>query len=262
MKQIDARKLSCPAPVLATKEAVESEHPEINYKMDYLTSIGELKNLIDLVNEKLHYITEPTLIIQADEDPVVDPKSADIIYETIASNIKEKINFSITSSNKNFFTKIKNDIENGIAKITINREKKLNALNAQVLKELKDSEPYVLGIPKRRLYNFGTDANDVPISPEYADSTKTKKKSKGQRTSFPTLRDTGVLYKSFKLVSEGSAIDFRVPNNKKTMGLTEHYGDNELFGFSPKDEEQIFKLFIKPALDDLIEGDGIIDNIF
>ena len=28
MKQIDARKLSCPAPVLATKEAVESEHPE------------------------------------------------------------------------------------------------------------------------------------------------------------------------------------------------------------------------------------------
>lgn len=30
------------------------------------------------------------------------------------------------------------DIENGIAKVTINREKKLNALNAQVLKELKD----------------------------------------------------------------------------------------------------------------------------
>lgn len=29
MKQIDARKLSCPAPVLATKEAVGSEHPEI-----------------------------------------------------------------------------------------------------------------------------------------------------------------------------------------------------------------------------------------
>ena len=29
MKQIDARKLSCPAPVLAAKEAVEREHPEI-----------------------------------------------------------------------------------------------------------------------------------------------------------------------------------------------------------------------------------------
>jgi selenium metabolism protein YedF len=29
MKQIDARKLSCPAPVLATREAVETEKPEI-----------------------------------------------------------------------------------------------------------------------------------------------------------------------------------------------------------------------------------------
>jgi len=29
MKQIDARKLSCPAPVLAAKEAVENEHPVI-----------------------------------------------------------------------------------------------------------------------------------------------------------------------------------------------------------------------------------------
>ena len=27
MKQIDARKLSCPAPVLAAKEAVETDHP-------------------------------------------------------------------------------------------------------------------------------------------------------------------------------------------------------------------------------------------
>jgi len=27
MKEIDARKLSCPAPVLATKEAIENEHP-------------------------------------------------------------------------------------------------------------------------------------------------------------------------------------------------------------------------------------------
>lgn len=29
MKKIDARKLSCPAPVLAAKEAIENEHPEI-----------------------------------------------------------------------------------------------------------------------------------------------------------------------------------------------------------------------------------------
>ena len=29
MKQIDARKLSCPAPVLAAKQALEDEHPEV-----------------------------------------------------------------------------------------------------------------------------------------------------------------------------------------------------------------------------------------
>ena len=28
MKEIDARKLACPAPVLATKEAIENEHPD------------------------------------------------------------------------------------------------------------------------------------------------------------------------------------------------------------------------------------------
>jgi len=79
----------------------EPEHPEINYKMHYLTSVGELKDLIDLVNERLEYITEPTLIIQADKDPVVNPKSADIIYDTIASAHKEKY---IVHSDKHVIT--------------------------------------------------------------------------------------------------------------------------------------------------------------
>ncbi|MEZ4565412.1 MAG: sulfurtransferase TusA family protein [Desulfobacterales bacterium] len=29
MKQIDARKLACPAPVLAARDALETEHPEV-----------------------------------------------------------------------------------------------------------------------------------------------------------------------------------------------------------------------------------------
>ncbi|PHS58681.1 MAG: hypothetical protein COB17_01655 [Sulfurimonas sp.] len=79
----------------------EPEHPEINYKLHYLTSIGELKHLIDLVNERLEYVTEPTLIIQADKDPIVNPESADIIYNTIASGSKEKY---IVHSNKHVIT--------------------------------------------------------------------------------------------------------------------------------------------------------------
>ncbi|MDA7818467.1 alpha/beta hydrolase [Sulfurimonas sp.] len=83
----------------------EPEHPEINYKMHYLVSVGELKKLIDLVNDRLKYITEPTLIIQADEDPTVDPNSADIIYDNIASNVKEKY---MVQSDKHVITLDKN----------------------------------------------------------------------------------------------------------------------------------------------------------
>ena len=79
----------------------EAEHPEINYNMHYLQSIDELKDLIDLVNERLEYITEPTLIIQGDEDPIVNPKSADIIYDTIASADKQKY---IVHSDKHVIT--------------------------------------------------------------------------------------------------------------------------------------------------------------
>lgn len=79
----------------------EPEHPEINYKMDYISSIGELKDLIDLTNERLEYITEPTLIIQADEDPVVNPEGVDIIYDNIASGKKEKY---IVHSDKHVIT--------------------------------------------------------------------------------------------------------------------------------------------------------------
>ena len=90
----------------------ESEHPETNYKVHYLKSIGELKSLIDLVNERLAYITEPTLIIQADKDPIVNPESADIIYDTIASAQKEKY---MVHSDKHIIT-LQTSVNQGIFK--------------------------------------------------------------------------------------------------------------------------------------------------
>ncbi|MCF6309248.1 MAG: alpha/beta fold hydrolase [Sulfurimonas sp.] len=68
----------------------EPEHPEISYKKHYMVSVAEWKKLFDIVEERLKHISVPTLIIQGDKDPVVDPKSADIIYDTIKSTIKEK----------------------------------------------------------------------------------------------------------------------------------------------------------------------------
>lgn len=79
----------------------EPEHPDINYKKHYLTSIGELKELIDVVNERLEFVTEPTFIIQGDKDPIVNPQSADLIYDSIASLQKEKY---ILKSNKHVIT--------------------------------------------------------------------------------------------------------------------------------------------------------------
>lgn len=79
----------------------ETERPEINYKMIYLSSVGELKKLIDIVKERLPTISEKILIIQADEDPVVNPDSADIVYDNIASSEKEKY---IVHSNKHVIT--------------------------------------------------------------------------------------------------------------------------------------------------------------
>lgn len=73
------------------------EHPEINYKMHYVTSIGEWKKLVDLTNERLGSVSVPALIIQGDKDPVVNPVSANYIYDKISSQYKEKY---IIHSNK------------------------------------------------------------------------------------------------------------------------------------------------------------------
>jgi len=88
----------------------EPEHPEINYKMHYLTSIGELKKLVDLTNEKLKDVHEPTLIIQADNDPIVNPQSADIIYDTISSDYKERY---LVDSDKHVIT-LEEDVQEQI----------------------------------------------------------------------------------------------------------------------------------------------------
>ena len=67
----------------------ESENPHINYSKHYLTSINELGKLIAETNEKLPLVKIPTLIIHSSNDPVVDPESADIIYNKISSKVKE-----------------------------------------------------------------------------------------------------------------------------------------------------------------------------
>lgn len=123
---------------------------------------------------------------------------------------------------------------------------------------LQGRENYVLAIPKRRLSLLGTDAYDKKITPSYSKPTIERKSRKGQRTGNVTLKDSGALHKSFKLISNQNSIDFTA-SASYLSDLTNHYSSNELIGFSPKDEEQIFKLFIVPEFNSLINGAGDIE---
>jgi esterase/lipase len=67
------------------------EHPLINYKNVPVKSLYELRRLSDEVEALLPDIKIPTLIVYADEDPVVDFESAKIIFEKLATKHKKLI---------------------------------------------------------------------------------------------------------------------------------------------------------------------------
>ncbi len=64
----------------------ESENPQTNYSRNYINGVNELDKLIDVAEEHLPKICVPSLIVQANQDPVVDPESAEIIQEKMASD--------------------------------------------------------------------------------------------------------------------------------------------------------------------------------
>lgn len=74
----------------------EPENPAINYSKHYLSSVGELKKLIEKTDKILDKIEAPILIIQGDKDPVVDPKSADIIYKRVKSSQRKLVTIEST----------------------------------------------------------------------------------------------------------------------------------------------------------------------
>jgi esterase/lipase/1-acyl-sn-glycerol-3-phosphate acyltransferase len=69
----------------------EPENPDINYSKHYLTSVGELKKLIEQTDKILDKIVAPILIIQGDHDPVVNPQSSQMIYDKVKSKHKELV---------------------------------------------------------------------------------------------------------------------------------------------------------------------------
>ena len=63
----------------------ETEHPEINYRHMPIRGLYELTRGAAAAKKALPAISCPTLIIQGKEDPVIDPSSAELVFEKIAS---------------------------------------------------------------------------------------------------------------------------------------------------------------------------------
>lgn len=64
------------------------ENPNINYSRNYIKAVNELEKLMAICEDNLQDVVIPALVIQADSDPVVDPKSGKIIYKKIHSKQK------------------------------------------------------------------------------------------------------------------------------------------------------------------------------
>ena len=62
-----------------------SEHPNINYRHIPVRGLFELGQLVDDMKSRLDDITCPVAVIQGTEDPIVDPKSAELVLDNIAS---------------------------------------------------------------------------------------------------------------------------------------------------------------------------------
>jgi len=67
----------------------ESENPDITYSKHPLNSIAQMEKLMTKSDAVLKHIKDPILVIQGDNDPIVNPKSAQFIYNGVKSKLKK-----------------------------------------------------------------------------------------------------------------------------------------------------------------------------
>ena len=70
------------------------ENPHINYLQNPISGIRELERLMDAIEPKLSDIHLPALVIQAQGDPVVNPKGSFKVFQALASEDKSYIVFN------------------------------------------------------------------------------------------------------------------------------------------------------------------------
>jgi esterase/lipase len=75
---------------------VQPEHPHINYLHKPVRALYELNQLVGEMESHLGLVRCPVLLLQGSEDPVVEPRSADLIYRGLTSAEKTLIEIPAT----------------------------------------------------------------------------------------------------------------------------------------------------------------------
>lgn len=65
------------------------EHPDINYWNTPVRALYELRRLIQQLETLMPKVEAPTLVMYADQDPVVSPQSAEIVFNKLGSSYKK-----------------------------------------------------------------------------------------------------------------------------------------------------------------------------
>jgi len=71
-----------------------SEAPEVNYLKNPIHGVHQIQQLVDDLVPRLGAIRQPALICQSDQDPVVDPGSADRLREALGSEQRDLVGFN------------------------------------------------------------------------------------------------------------------------------------------------------------------------
>lgn len=69
----------------------DTENPAVNYTKHPLASIAQMEKVMTKVDKTLEKIANPILVLQGDNDPIVNPKSAQLIYNRVNASMKKLV---------------------------------------------------------------------------------------------------------------------------------------------------------------------------
>ena len=129
-----------------------------------------------------------------------------------------------------------------------------SSLESEIEKIIKRKQGLLVGLIKNRLYQKGIDAFGNEITPTYSKYTIEEKKSKNQRTSHVTLRDTGNFYDGIfvEIVNNVIKVD---STDGKTESLISKYGEG-ILGFTQEEKEFIVFGLLEPEIQKIINNIG------